>query len=302
MKKIGFLFLLLSLAFHAQNNRFMYDYKFAKDINKKDTLKSELMYLDVTKEGSTFYSHEKMVQDSTMKAEIQKQITMGSGNINVKKSFNNRSSVNFSVDKVYPNFETKLHTSIGNNRFILNSTPEMQWKILPEKEKIGEYNVQKATTDFGGRIWFAWFTTEIPIQDGPYKFSGLPGLILKMEDQTKTHIFTFVGSKKLQTQKSDEKTDDEISAGPGSGIVMIGGSGGKELPISEEKFKQLWKEYENDPVKDMRQMLGSGNVKLKLNVNGKEMEDSGQILREMEAMQKEAIKSDNNKLEPALYK
>lgn len=40
--------------------------------------------------------------------------------------------------------------------------------------------------NFGGRRWEAWFTPDIPYSDGPYKFCGLPGLILKIID-TKGH-------------------------------------------------------------------------------------------------------------------
>jgi GLPGLI family protein len=31
----------------------------------------------------------------------------------------------------------------------------------------------KATTEFAGRTYVAWYTTEISIADGPYKFYGL---------------------------------------------------------------------------------------------------------------------------------
>src|SRR5690606_1469092 len=41
---------------------------------------------------------------------------------------------------------------------------------------------QRADIRFGGRDWVAWFTTEIPIPDGPYKFCGLPGLIVSIAD------------------------------------------------------------------------------------------------------------------------
>jgi GLPGLI family protein len=49
--------------------------------------------------------------------------------------------------------------------------------------------VQKATLRYGGRDWIAWFCPEIPLSDGPYKFCGLPGLILKVYDNRMHYIF-----------------------------------------------------------------------------------------------------------------
>ena len=63
------------------------------------------------------------------------------------------------------------------------------WTLSDETDVIHGYPVQKATTNFGGRDWIAWFTPEIPISDGPYKFRGLPGLILHIEDSRQHYVF-----------------------------------------------------------------------------------------------------------------
>jgi GLPGLI family protein len=61
--------------------------------------------------------------------------------------------------------------------------PKMKWKLLNEKKIIGEYNCKKASVEFRGRTYYAWYTIEIPISLGPWKFNGLPGLILEVDDQ-----------------------------------------------------------------------------------------------------------------------
>lgn len=66
------------------------------------------------------------------------------------------------------------------------------WQIIAETDTISNYICQKAMCDFGGRTWVAWFTTEIPISDGPYKFCGLPGLILNISDTESHYSFEFV--------------------------------------------------------------------------------------------------------------
>ncbi|MBQ8760729.1 MAG: GLPGLI family protein [Bacteroidales bacterium] len=66
------------------------------------------------------------------------------------------------------------------------------WQITAETDTISDYICQKAICYFGGRTWLAWFTTEIPISDGPYKFCGLPGLILNIADTENHYSFEFV--------------------------------------------------------------------------------------------------------------
>ena len=60
--------------------------------------------------------------------------------------------------------------------------PKIVWTIEDDFRKILNYNCQKATGSFMGRQYIAWFTNDIPVSDGPWKFSGLPGLILEITD------------------------------------------------------------------------------------------------------------------------
>ena len=54
------------------------------------------------------------------------------------------------------------------------------------------YPCLKATMSYGGRNWEAWYTEEIPSSYGPWKFAGLPGLIMKVNDDKGVHTFTAV--------------------------------------------------------------------------------------------------------------
>ncbi len=56
------------------------------------------------------------------------------------------------------------------------------WEILDETKDIIGYECIKAVSADRGRRWTVWFTPEIPIQEGPWKLCGLPGLILEAED------------------------------------------------------------------------------------------------------------------------
>jgi GLPGLI family protein len=46
----------------------------------------------------------------------------------------------------------------------------LTWIITPDRASRAGYTCQRATTTLGGRQWEAWFTREVPVSDGPYKF------------------------------------------------------------------------------------------------------------------------------------
>ena len=71
---------------------------------------------------------------------------------------------------------------------------EIDWLIVEDSTKtILDYQCIMATTDYHGRKWTVWFTPEIPMQDGPWKFCGLPGLIMEASESSGQHSFTATG-------------------------------------------------------------------------------------------------------------
>lgn len=60
--------------------------------------------------------------------------------------------------------------------------PNMKWILLSEQKQIGDFLCEKAKTTFRGRTYEVWYTTEIPITYGPWKFNGLPGLMVEIKD------------------------------------------------------------------------------------------------------------------------
>ncbi|MGN7707379.1 GLPGLI family protein [Chryseobacterium sp. 22543] len=295
MKKSYFILLaLLSVFVNAQVNRFFYDYKYVSDSTNKADVKSDVMLLDIDKNGSKYYSRDKFVADSTMKADIAKQMKGGfGGSINIKRNIK-PGTINTTVTKKYPDYSVSFSENIGNTTYKMPEDQKPEWKILPEKQKIGEYNTQKATTNFGGRSWTAWFSTDIPFQDGPYKFYGLPGLIIKIEDKTGSHIMTLIGNKKTEAASEE---DIQIP-----GLTTIG-LGGKEIEITKKQFKKAWKDYLVDPTKDMKQTMSAlpaGAVVQMKNQDGKSI-DTNEMYRAIEKRAKEERLKNNNKIEPELY-
>ncbi len=159
------------------------------------------MALDVSEKFLKFYSYDNFKYDSISKLNIEKDIS--DVNLKIKKSKNS-----YVIIKDYPDFSTSLISRIGQTKYIVKDDRTLKWNILSENDVLGNFKIQKAETEFAGRKWIVWFTTEIPIQEGPYKFRGLPGLILKISDNTNSHSFTLVGIQKLNTINS--KTDNFV--------------------------------------------------------------------------------------------
>ena len=61
--------------------------------------------------------------------------------------------------------------------------PAPVWQFSAEAPvEVAGYTCGRATTRWGGRTYVAWYTTDIPLPYGPYKFHGLPGLVLRVEE------------------------------------------------------------------------------------------------------------------------
>ena len=70
---------------------------------------------------------------------------------------------------------------------------EIEWEVSDSTKNILGYDCVMATTNYHGRKWTAWFTPDIPLQEGPWKLTGLPGLILEASESTGQHSFVATG-------------------------------------------------------------------------------------------------------------
>lgn len=67
--------------------------------------------------------------------------------------------------------------------------PVQDWNIESDTLSVNGYLCQQATCFFRGRYYTAWFAKDIPISNGPWKFGGLPGLILKIYDNNQFYTW-----------------------------------------------------------------------------------------------------------------
>jgi len=271
MKKIKYLiFLILTSSAFAQNKLFIYHYKFISDSTNHQNVRDELMILNIQKDRSEFYSSERYASDSTQLAESKKGI--------MAMPFN-KEMISDRVIK-YPNSNLINYiTFMSWDKYIVKQDIDLKWKLENEFSKILNYDVQKATTEFAGRKWSAWFTKEIPIQDGPYKFKNLPGLILKVEDFNKNHTFELKGIKNGVAEFDYPNMNNY-----------------KEYNLSDDQFVKKYKNYRKNPTADL-----VGKIPDHRDSNGN-FRTSAQIIRELNNQWLELFKNDNNIIEIDLLK
>lgn len=86
-------------------------------------------------------------------------------------------------------------TNDAKRRIVNDTTISFNWKLYPEDGKIiAGYNCLKAGLSWRGRNYTAYYTTEIPLPFGPYKFKGLPGLILSLQTTTNGELYSWKAS------------------------------------------------------------------------------------------------------------
>lgn len=99
--------------------------------------------------------------------------------------------------------EIILYANGGNREYIITEDIfPIRWKLTTEEKKIGNVVCRKATGYFRGRDYEAWYAPEIPVSLGPWKFQGLPGLILEVYD-TQKNIFISAESIELPVSVSE---------------------------------------------------------------------------------------------------
>ena len=152
-----------------------------------------MMVLRRNETKSLFYSQSNFEKDS-MLLEASGPEERKAINDSIKARYG-KVSVYYYVLEDFGKKELEFVESLPTNSRYTESLPHFSWNITEEQKTIDNYVCQKATCTFGGRTYEAWFAPDIPINDGPWKFYGLPGLILEVYDKQHHYEFQFLGMR-----------------------------------------------------------------------------------------------------------
>ncbi|WP_294271537.1 GLPGLI family protein [uncultured Chryseobacterium sp.] len=277
--KIFLIILMIApAAMYAQSHRFIYSYSFAPDSAKTDSMITEYTRLDVFQDHSEFLSDVGAKKDSTISSAVRNRQSQA----DIKLPDGKYANKTFKSKELIYTIEY-----IGIQPFKVIRDQKLNWKLLGEKKKIQGYDCQKALLHYGGRKWEAWFTADIPFQDGPYVFNGLPGLIVQIRDAENQHSFLLVENFKVP----DVKTN------------LINKPYFVPVEVSEAQFNKKWNEYRKNPVGATEQfmMMNPGLLSGEsFDTNGNKI-DMSQKKREEKEYATRQLHHNNNFIDLILY-
>ncbi len=206
-KAITLMFLLAMLSYEVQSQevidtvvaRASYEFLSKTKLDQEEYSKSDLMYLDIGENLSKFYSKHQQLRDSVTREVIRQKKGLGElleERSGYKKGDNNTYYQYFKLNKSRRVSVLQTYGYICDEELIM---PE--WNIEDEVKTIAGYSCNKATTHFLGREWTVYFAPEIPINQGPWKLWGLPGLIVHAEDQDQLFQFSLTGFQLIDTHE-----------------------------------------------------------------------------------------------------
>ncbi len=273
-KSLSLLGVFMSVLFFAQNTRFVYMVSMKTDSTHKNEAKRELAHLDISSGKSVFYGEMRLKRDSVI------QRMRSTGSFDREQMQNLRSDIDYIIEKEPVNRTITFKNRLMRDQYAYEEDRAMLWKILPETMKIGDYQTQKAETQFAGRTWVAWFAEEIPFQDGPYKFAGLPGLIVKVEDDKGDYSFNLVKTKKIDTVPTFEQR-------------------GNTLKVKRSDYEKQLALFRKDPIAFATQSFSSGGGfgGTRGQGSGGDFRPNPDVRKQIEERLKEEVKKNNNPIE-----
>ena len=264
MSKIKFyittlLFAISSICFAQKNeqstHRCVYNISYVKDTTTMQQGKEDLFIVEIGRDFTKGYSYDSFVFDSLLSTPAgMRYIADG-----VLAGTYRHNSHDFSLFRdavLYKNYKTnklQILDKIDTSPFVYEDELKSQtWEIQHDTLTIQGYLCQKATCYYRGRNYEAWFTPEIPISEGPWKFFGLPGLIVKIYDTQRHYDFELAGF-----QKSDKIINMTIPGKPqkisrkkflltltGDGAKKIVEANWAKVGVTLGKDNKVWKYYE----------------------------------------------------------
>ena len=124
--------------------------------------------------------------------------------------------------------EISCYDRVFTDHYVYTDSASIAWQLGEGSEMVCGHTCSMATAQFRGREWTAYYAPDIPVGRGPWKFGGLPGLILRIEDSTGDQRFTAIS---IRTAHSDIYMDKDRD----------------DFKTTRERFNKQLKDYKSNP-------------------------------------------------------
>jgi Protein of unknown function (Porph_ging). len=176
-----------------------------RDTTTGTLLPEDLMILRIGKNMSQFFSRYTFFGDSLRTDPVGSKIA---GRLTVeairRRDFNSIPGAKTTSDYLYKNYPTgkmTTQTSMLISGYTYEEPFEAQkWIMIDSSKQVLDYPCNLASCNFRGHTFLVWYTPDIAISDGPWKLSGLPGLIMEAYDKNFHYHYTMVGIKSTNLQ------------------------------------------------------------------------------------------------------
>lgn len=247
-----------------------YKFTHVRDTANRDHPYTENMALYIGKTSSAYRSYDNVLEQAEAKKQMEIALANSpDGRVNI--SSNRRGSATEYYE--FPN-ERKLARKeplVMDTYLIDGAMPVIDWKISSDTATFGGLHCQKAAGHFKGRDYTAWFCADLPLQVGPWKFNGLPGVIVQVYDAKKDVQFMFDGVEKVViTPKTNDQPSGRNTDGQGPRMIMIGGDDGgdpnviqlpkNDIKTTDKEFTKLQAALRKDPDAFVQSMMAAHNA------------------------------------------
>jgi len=171
-----------------------YSYQYTLDSLRKESERTAYMFLQIGSKNSYFESEFNYYIDSLLYLKSKGLVSEEKVSAGFTQYYSPGPNYHILQKHNTPEIKTIESTTEGTWASVENV--QLNWKLGNETDSIAGYYCKNAHTSFHGRNYNAWYTMEIPMPYGPYKFSGLPGLIIKIGDIQNTHVFELKNIRK----------------------------------------------------------------------------------------------------------
>jgi GLPGLI family protein len=268
---LAVIIIFLSATLLAQNKILKVEYEAFHNVDRPFS-EIDTLYIDVSNNRSIYRENSPWVK-------------AGGGNkidsitTNNEKGTSSIISTTYSKKQRYYCFDLKKDSLFsleemidGDDYLVVEKIPEIKWNLTGEEKMLDKYKVFKAVCYFRGRNYTAWYSPDFPYKYGPWKFSGLPGLIFEIQDETNRYrwqikniayannpvnvfhrntdtdgipriTLTEYAVKRNERKPPDEKTRSKLMSILPRGAIPVFQDVTPQIQYEEMKFE--WEEEEN---------------------------------------------------------